>query len=434
MDLAWLSVVALVITVITSCFARVNPGVLAIVFAWLIASGIAPWYGEAIPLKAVVAGFPADLFLTLCGVTLLFSQARVNGTLDRVARFAVRCCQGRAAMIPWAFFVLTAALSAFGAGSIATTALIAPMAMAAATRARVPAMLMVLMVGHGAVAGGMSPFSLTGVVAYGQLDRLQLGGHSWLLFGHNFAVNVLVAAVGYAAFGGWRGSVTAAAGDTVGTGVAVRPPAPVPNGASEELPWGRVHVGTLAVVSALIVAVMGANVPVGFAAFVGAAILTLARAADEAEAIRGIPWPVLLMVCGVTMLTALIERTGGIERIAELIAAVSTPRTVPGVLAGATGLISVYSSTSGVVLPAFLPTIPALVSQLGGGDPLGLACSIIIGSNLVDVSPLSTIGALCIASAGAGEDRRMLFHKVLAWGLSMSLLAALFCLAVFGRS
>ena len=64
-----------------------------------------------------------------------------------------------------------------------------------------------------------------------------------------------------------------------------------------------------------------------------------------------------------------------------------------------TGLVSVYSSTSGVVLPAFLPSVPGLVAKLGGGNPLAIASSILIGGHLVDVSPLSTIGALCIASA-----------------------------------
>ena len=83
-----------------------------------------------------------------------------------------------------------------------------------------------------------------------------------------------------------------------------------------------------------------------------------------------------------------------------------------------------------MVLPAFLPTVPRLAERLG--DAVPLASSIVIGGNLVDVSPLSTIGALCIACAAAGEDRRVLFNKVLAWGLSMSLAAAALCTLFFG--
>jgi hypothetical protein len=53
-----------------------------------------------------------------------------------------------------------------------------------------------------------------------------------------------------------------------------------------------------------------------------------------------------------------------------------------------------------------------------------------IGGHLVDVSPLSTIGALCIASAGAVDTRR-LFNQLLAWGLSMAVVGALLCYLVF---
>ena len=36
-------------------------------------------------VPAIVGGFPSGLFLTLAGITLLFAQARVNGTLEKVA-------------------------------------------------------------------------------------------------------------------------------------------------------------------------------------------------------------------------------------------------------------------------------------------------------------------------------------------------------------
>ena len=95
-----------------------------------------------------------------------------------------------------------------------------------------------------------------------------------------------------------------------------------------------------------------------------------------------------------------------------------------------TGIVSVYSSTSGVVLPAFLPMVPGLAAQLGGANPLAIASAMNIGGHLVDVSPLSTIGALCIAGAPADESRT-LFNKLLAWGLSMSVVGALLCWILF---
>ncbi len=91
-----------------------------------------------------------------------------------------------------------------------------------------------------------------------------------------------------------------------------------------------------------------------------------------------------------------------------------------------------YSSTSGVVLPAFLPMVPGLIEKLGGGDPVALASSIIVVGHLTDSSPISTLGALCIASAPATEDRRRLFNRVMAWGLSMAVVGAVICYVFFG--
>ena len=54
-----------------------------------------------------------------------------------------------------------------------------------------------------------------------------------------------------------------------------------------------------------------------------------------------------------------------------------------------------------------------------------------VGSHLVDVSPLSTIGALCIAAAPSNVDTHRLFNLMLAWGFSMTIVGAVVCWAFF---
>src|SRR4029077_17593232 len=142
MNLAWLSVGALIISIIVSCFSSLNVGILSIVFAWIV--GV--YFGH-MSVDAVFAGFPASLFLTLAGVTLLFAQAQLNGSLDKVAHHAMKICRGNVGLLPIMFFFLTSALSSLGPGNIASAALVAPMAMAVAGRAGVPAFLMAMMVG-----------------------------------------------------------------------------------------------------------------------------------------------------------------------------------------------------------------------------------------------------------------------------------------------
>ena len=101
MNLAEISVLALVLAVVVSCVSRLNVGVLAIALAWIV--GV---YIGGIPVNTVMAGFPSQLCLTLIGVTLLFALAETNGTLGRIVHRAVRICRGNCGTIPIMFFVL----------------------------------------------------------------------------------------------------------------------------------------------------------------------------------------------------------------------------------------------------------------------------------------------------------------------------------------
>jgi hypothetical protein len=139
------------------------------------------------------------------------------------------------------------------------------------------------------------------------------------------------------------------------------------------------------------------------------------------------PWRVIALVVTISTGVGLLERAGGLQWFQAAVAGWSTPATVHPLLALLTGLISAYSSTSAVVLPAFLPMVPGLAARLPGTDPLALASSVNIGSAMVDVSPLSTIGALCIAAAPEGVDRGRLFTRLMIWGFAMALVAAGIC-------
>jgi di/tricarboxylate transporter len=410
LDLAWLSLAALFVAIIVSCTTKLNVGVLSTALAWII--GV---YFGGFKVDEVAAGFPVQLFLTLVGVTMLFSQAHLNGTLDKLAHKAVLGCRGNAGLIPVMFFLFGVCLASIGPGNIATAALLAPIAMAVAGRASIPPFLMAIMVGNGANAGALSPFAPTGIIANGIMAKVGMPGLEWQAYLTNVTAHATVAFGGYALFGGLR---------------LFRVTYDCKTEADPE-PFDRNNWLTLGIILALIASVILLKINVGMGAFAAATLLALLGAADHSEAIKKIPWNVIVMVCGVTILIALIEKTNGMALFTDLLAKVATRDTVTGVIAFITGMISVYSSTSGVVLPAFLPTVPGLAQQLGGADPVSIALSINVGSNLVDVSPLSTIGALCIAATPAGVDVRRLFNMLLAWGLSMTLVGAVLCLAFF---
>jgi di/tricarboxylate transporter len=368
----------------------------------------------------------------LLGVTLLFAIAETNGTLTRVTLHAVRLCRGRAAVLPIMFFFVGFALATIGAGATPATALLAPPAMAVAHRAGISPFLMALMAGNGALAGTLSPFAPTGVVAHGVMARIGLGGVEWQTFLYNALAHALVGFGGFLAFGGWK--LFRGGGGNMSleeSRLKPLPQEPLPQsevvGAMERAHW--LTVGGIAV---FIVAVAGFRIDVGMAGLSVATALILLRAVDESRAIQRMPWGVILMVTGVTVLIALLRETQGLALITDGIAHIATASTVHAIVAFAAGLVSVYSSTSGVVLPAFLPMAPPLAEELVGIDPLAIAWSMNVSASLVDLSSLSTVGALFIAGAAAGTDTRKLFMALLAWGLAMAVVGAALCWALFG--
>ena len=80
MNLAWISLAALIVAITLSMVSSVNVGVVSLAFAWLV--GV---YLGGMPLAKVIGTFPIDLLLKLIGVTLLFRMANHNGTLSRMA-------------------------------------------------------------------------------------------------------------------------------------------------------------------------------------------------------------------------------------------------------------------------------------------------------------------------------------------------------------
>jgi len=410
MNPAVASLVALLAVIVASLFSRVNVGVLAIALAWPVALYGAGWKAEAF-----IQTFPSSLFLTLLGVSLLFGVSQTNGTMEVVTRRAVWMCRGRAAMLPPLLFFLACTVATLGPGAISATALVAPPAMAVGAAAGVPPFLTALMVGNGANAGNLSPISAVGIIVQTLMRGVGLAGHEWAVWTANFVVHLLAGIGAWVLFGGIallrRGRVEA----TLAT------PAISPT-----------HWLTLAVTAAWIAGVVVFRTHPGLSAFAAASLLVLLGCALDGPVVKSVPWSVVVMVCGVSVLIGVLEKTGGMDLFTTLLARMTTPGTVNGAIAFVTGLISTYSSTSGVVYPAFLPAVPGIVEKLGGGDPLQVAMSINVGAAIVDVSPLSTIGALCIAAIPANEDARALFRKLLAWGLSMALVGALYCQLLIG--
>ena len=69
-----------------------------------------------------------------------------------------------------------------------------------------------------------------------------------------------------------------------------------------------------------------------------------------------------------------------------------------------------------MILPTLIPTVPGLVAETEG-DATRIISAIVRGAHMVTNSPISTLGALAVASADSGGDRTALFNQLFLVGL-----------------
>ena len=438
---ALVSILALVILVGISCVNEdLNVGFLGIAFGIIVGGVFA-----GTPASKVMNAFPLSLFMILVGVTFLFGMAQTNGTMEKLTAYSIRACKGNTALVPIIIYILATFITTIGPGNIAGCALMAPVAMAIASKVKMPAFLMTLLVVGACNGAAFSPFAPTGIISNGIIAKVApelgipadyLNTLAWKIHFNSTIAQGFVNIGGFFVMGGlkWMREQKGAALD-------IDELAPKPE------PFNAAQKTTLLMVAILIILVVVPGLPgmkgvfpkaitnmlsnVGSISFVLSIVLMLTGYGDSKAAVKVMPWSVIMMVCGVSVLIDVMDKAGGLNFLVEVMASVAGPTTICFWTAFVPAVISAYSSSSGVVMPMFLPMTPGLV-ELTGGDPVSIISAIDVGSHLVDTSPLSTLGALCIASAGEEEDKGVLFRKLLIWGLSMSIVSGIVCYVFFG--
>ena len=438
---ALVSILALVILVGISCVNEdLNVGFLGIAFGIIVAGVFA-----GTPASKVMNAFPLSLFMILVGVTFLFGMAQTNGTMEKLTAYSIRACKGNTALVPIIIYILATFITTIGPGNIAGCALMAPVAMAIASKVKMPAFLMTLLVVGACNGAAFSPFAPAGIISNGIIAKCApelgipadyLNTLAWKIHFNSTIAQGFVNIGGFFVMGGLKWIR-----EQKGAALDIDELAPKPE------PFNAAQTTTLLLVAILIILVVVPGLPgvkgtlpktitnmlsnVGSISFVLSIVLMLTGYGDSKAAVKVMPWSVLMMVCGVSVLIDVMDKAGGLNFLVEVMASVAGPTTICFWTAFVPAVISAYSSSSGVVMPMFLPMTPGLV-ELTGGDPIAIISAIDVGSHLVDTSPLSTLGALCIASAGEEEDKGVLFRKLLIWGLSMSIVSGIVCYVFFG--
>lgn len=477
MNQHWLAIIVLCSMFALSTALPINMGVIAFVGAFLVGTLVA-----GMSTKAIMAGFPADLFLTLAGITYLFALAQNNGTIDWLVRLAVRAVRGRIGAIPWIMFLIAALLTSVGAVSPAAVAIIAPIALGFAFRYGINPLMMGLLVVHGAQAGGFSPISIYGGITNTVVSRAGLPLNELYTMTASFAVNLAVSILLFFAFGGRRlmrlkadavsGEISGNGnGDGIGNGdgnaqgQAKRPASQPPvsigqrgaqvygDAESESLMEEKLaatpgsgslleaatptpatssrayQMATVLGLVALAVLTLVFKLDIGFVSLTIALILTIMAPNLQKGALGQVSWPEIMLIVGVSTYVGVLEKMGTIDFVGNSVASLASPLIAALVLCFVGAVVSAFASST-AVLGSLIPLAVPFLQGDTGVSAIGFIAAMAVSSTIVDVSPFSTNGALVLANA-KGVDRTAFFRQLLAYGALITVVAPVICWLLF---
>ncbi|MGI6200449.1 MAG: SLC13 family permease [Christensenellales bacterium] len=396
------SLIILVAVIAISAITKKNAGILAIIAAFIF-STIAAANGVDIQVgKIVSSGWPMTVFFIVLATTFLFGIANLNGTTEALSQNIACLARGNAKVLPLLFFLLGAVISGAGAGGL-IVAVIMPVALYVAVENKIPVLMMSLVTMGGIMVGGLSPLAINGIVAQQLAQEQGLMNYNamWLAYGVSMTIFSLGA---YLLLGGLK----------------VQRMAQKPS----FVKFDKKQLMTLAAIAAVLVGVIGFGLDIGLMCFTCAGLLLLLGAADQKKAVASIPWSTIILIGGMAVLINVVKTCGGIDLLSDQLSKVMGPRSAQPIFVILGGLMGAVSSGTGVVMPTLIPLASQLATELGTVSAMRLVIGVVVGTNGVVISPLSTVGGIAVASAPESVNRDKLYNQLLLAAVAFILLNA----------
>ena len=411
MNLGIISLIALLAAIIIGFVRNANVGILCMGFSMVL--GLV--FG--LDAKEILSGFSSSLFIQMVGITYLFAIINSNGTLELLAHKMVGMVGKKKALIPFVMYILGFLICAVGPGAIPSLAIIPVIAIPVAVSAGINPIMTAIIGDLGVMSGRMSPLTPEAAVVRELMEEQGIVGNTIPIMTGMTITALIVVVLVYIYYKGWK--VEKREDET-----------------EEALPkFNGKQWLSLAGLLILAVGVLFFSWNVGLTGFLVGSVLIVLGCGEEKNAIKGIPWNVILMVLGVGILMNVISLSGGIDIMVAGLEKIMGHRTAAMIMAITAGFMSFFSSGLGVVFPTLIPTASGLASGLGVGA-VELVTVIVIGGTVSGFTPISTTGALIMAGVAQQENAEEKFPQnrlfVELFAVSFIALAVLAIMAVIG--
>lgn len=416
-----ITLIVLVLAVVIGCAFDINLGVLGVVGAYICGVLIA-----GMPTRAVISEWPTVLMFQMIFIVLFYSYAKMNGTLELLARKIIYLARNHAYLIPVALFLVCALVAALGGGAISTVIIMCIPVYSVAKQTKINPIFAAIIILTGINAGawrtGHDGIVASGLMASAGFSSEEVTLYSNILLKNYIIISVFIFAVAYIVFRGWKCSPLTA-------------DQPEPFNSKQKINIVLIVVMVLLYVVPMALSVVMSNPVIDYLsarldmAFLGAVFSLLCiifNLADTKEVIKSLPWGTLIVVCGMGMLINVCVKVGLVDAMSAYVASNVSERLMPSFMGLISGVMSLFTATIAVVLPTFYPLIYSL-SETVNISPALLISAVTICSGFTGISPFSLIGAMCY-SACENEDKKKLFVGLIALAAICFVVAIIFIL------
>lgn len=420
-----LMLMALVVSIGLGYKTKINIGFFTIAFAYLIGC-----FGMGLKPSEVIELWPVKIFFIILSVTLFYNFALANGALEKLASHLLYKCRKFPQFLPLAIFFAATIIAGLGAGFYTVLAFMAPITLLLCKKTNMNMIIGGMAANYGALAGANFMTSQSGIIFRSLMENT--GISSQTAFSYSSGIFVLTLIIPIAVLGIYT------LWNRKSNSIVIEDQKPEPfDKKQKQSIFLIILMMSIVLVFPILhllfpdvktISFLNSKTDIAFLAITFSLISLLMKLADEKKVIALVPWGTLIMICGVGMLIALGVKLGIITTLSEWLANNVPVWVIPVLLCLISAIMSVFSSTLGVVAPTLFPIVPAL-ALTSGLNPLVLFICIVVGAQSTAISPFSSGGSLIMASAPADIDKTKFFNQLLFKAIPVGVIAAL--IAIF---
>ncbi|MDO7396767.1 SLC13 family permease [Acinetobacter baumannii] len=420
-----LMLMALAVSIGLGYKTKINIGFFTIAFAYLIGC-----FGMGLKPSEVIELWPVKIFFIILSVTLFYNFALANGALEKLASHLLYKCRKFPQFLPLAIFFAATIIAGLGAGFYTVLAFMAPITLLLCKKTNMNMIIGGMAANYGALAGANFMTSQSGIIFRSLMENT--GISSQTAFSYSSGIFVLTLIIPIAVLGIYT------LWNRKSNSIVIEDQKPEPfDKKQKQSIFLIILMMSIVLVFPILhlvfpdvktISFLNSKIDIAFLAITFSLISLLMKLADEKKVIALVPWGTLIMICGVGMLIALGVKLGIITTLSEWLANNVPVWVIPVLLCLISAIMSVFSSTLGVVAPTLFPIVPAL-ALTSGLNPLVLFICIVVGAQSTAISPFSSGGSLIMASAPADIDKTKFFNELLFKAIPVGVIAAL--IAIF---